>query len=467
MEHVAADIGNYADGGQCQGVVALNLLRHHARITTVTMDDPKVLDRMRADWNHRAGEDAYYYVAFGRREQDDDEFFATGKEIVTALEMELKRLRGRGAALEIGCGPGRLMRPLSRHFGEIHGVDVSDEMVRLARQRLLHTPNAHPHHSSGSDLALFADETFDYVYSYAVFQHIPSRDVVLQYLREARRVLKTGGILRCQINGLPPHARQYDTWSGVRFSPVETARFAAAEDFQLLALEQIWTQYMWITCRKCAAGWTKKLREQTVYPGAAQIRNIGNAPTGEAVAPASGLFASLAVFVRDLPEECDLNHLSMTADGKACRLTYIGEPEPDGASQVNATLPEGLRTGVVPIELNWLGLPVCAPGWIRIIPPGPPTPRIMELTDAINLLSGNRIVTGLVKVTMREVTHPEEFRASVSGREAAVPEYFCVDPIVQKFEFNFRLPDGLEKGTHQVRARLGRREFAPVAIEVA
>src|ERR1039458_4261650 len=152
------------------------------------MEDPKVLERMRADWNERAGEDAYYYVAFGRREQGDEEFFSTASDIVKGLVWDLKRVRGRDAALEIGCGPGRLMRPLSGHFGEIHGVDVSDEMIRLAGERLRDTPNAHPHHSSGSDLALFPDEKFDFVYSYAVFQHIPSREVVFSYLREARRV---------------------------------------------------------------------------------------------------------------------------------------------------------------------------------------------------------------------------------------------------------------------------------------
>src|SRR6185312_15036881 len=145
------------------------------------MEDPKVLERMRADWNQRAGEDANYYVAFGRREQDDEEFFSTGNDIAKTLELELKRFRGRDAALEIGCGPGRLMRPMSRHFGEIHGVDVSDEMVARARQNLRSVPHAHPHATSGSDLAAFADESFDLVYSYAVFQHIPSRDVVMQY----------------------------------------------------------------------------------------------------------------------------------------------------------------------------------------------------------------------------------------------------------------------------------------------
>ena len=46
-------------------------------------------------------------------------------------------------ALEIGCGPGRLMRPMSRHFVEIHGVDVSDEMIALAKEKLRDIPNAH------------------------------------------------------------------------------------------------------------------------------------------------------------------------------------------------------------------------------------------------------------------------------------------------------------------------------------
>src|SRR5260370_2121871 len=190
------------------------------------MEDPKVLERMRADWNERAGEDAYYYVACGRGEQDDEAFFSTGSCIVQGLEWDLKRVRGRDAALEIGCGPGRLMRPLSRNFGEVHGVGVSDEMIRLAKDRLRDTPTAHPHHSSGSDLAMFPDEKFDFVYSYAVFQHIPSREVVFNYLREARRVLNTGAILRCQRNGLPPHAKHYHTWTGARTPEARLPPFA-------------------------------------------------------------------------------------------------------------------------------------------------------------------------------------------------------------------------------------------------
>src|SRR5438132_9334887 len=151
------------------------------------MADSEVSSRMREDWNARAREDAGYYVAFGRRDSDDADFFATATEVINGLEWELRRVpltqRGNWRALEIGCGPGRLMRPMSRHFVEIHGVDVSDEMIALAKEKLRGIPHAYPHHASGSDLALFPDNHFDFVYSYAVFQHIPSGEVVFSYLR--------------------------------------------------------------------------------------------------------------------------------------------------------------------------------------------------------------------------------------------------------------------------------------------
>ncbi|HYW43734.1 MAG TPA: class I SAM-dependent methyltransferase [Bryobacteraceae bacterium] len=431
------------------------------------MDDPEVLRRMRADWNHRAGEDAYYYVAFGRRDQDDEEFFATATDVLRLLTGELKRLRRRDAALEIGCGPGRLMRPLSRHFAEIHGVDVSDEMIRLARERLRQTPNAHAHHTSGGDLALFPDGKFDFVYSYAVFQHIPSREVVLHYLREARRVLKTGGILRCQINGLPAHARRYDTWSGVRISAAEISHFAREHDFALLALEQVWTQYTWITCRKMPGGWSRVL---PLKPRPAEfpchIRNISNALTGERAAPATGPMAALSVWIDRLPADCDLNHMTMAADGAPCRLSYIGQPEADGVSQVNGALPEGIRTGLVPIELAWLGRALSPPAWVRIVPAGPSVPRIGAVTDGVNLLSGNRIASGVLKVTVFDLARADRFRASVDGSDVPGIESFCVDPVAQRWEFNVPLPGEIGKGTHDLRIALGRRSFAPVAIEV-
>ena len=95
---------------------------------------------MRAEWNQRAKEDAHYYVAFGRRDQDDQEFLSTAKDLVGELIAELKRLpdcdRKRRRALEIGCGPGRLLRPMSQYFGQIYGVDVSDADLATINQKI-------------------------------------------------------------------------------------------------------------------------------------------------------------------------------------------------------------------------------------------------------------------------------------------------------------------------------------------
>src|ERR1700681_886212 len=112
------------------------------------MSEPDVHERMRAEWNERAREDAHYFVAFGRRDQDDEEFFSTAADLIRELETELKRLPemvpiAQRRALEIGCGPGRLLRPMSRHFGEIHGIDISDEMLKRAREVLNDIPHAH------------------------------------------------------------------------------------------------------------------------------------------------------------------------------------------------------------------------------------------------------------------------------------------------------------------------------------
>jgi SAM-dependent methyltransferase len=429
------------------------------------MQDPDVLARMRVDWNQRAGEDANYYVAFGRRAQEDAEFFRSGENVARGLEADFVRLRARDRALEIGCGPGRLVRPLARHFGEVHGVDISEEMIRLGRERLRGTGNAFLHHNPGSDLSMFPEAAFDFVYSYAVFQHIPSREVVFGYLAEARRVLKEGGILRCQVNGLPPHARTYDTWSGVRITTEEVANFALERDLALLALEGAGTQYLWITCRKMQPGWARSLHGLTVEPAAA-IRAISNTHSGERAVPVTGPFAAMSIWIGDLPSDCDLNHLEVAADGAACRLTYLGEPDSAGTAQLDALLPEGVRTGLVPVSVNWLGRPVSPAGWALLFPAGPSVPRLWSVTDGIDLLSNGRITTGAVKLTFVEVERPGQAHVTVDGFPVREYNYFCADSMARRIEFNFRLPEGMQPGTHAIHMVIGSRELPAVPIEV-
>jgi ubiquinone/menaquinone biosynthesis C-methylase UbiE len=421
---------------------------------------------MRQDWNERAREDAHFYVAFGRREQDNEEFFSTAREIVLGLELELRRFaaganRRSWRALEIGSGPGRLMNPMSRHYGEIHGVDVSDEMISKARENLRGIPHAHPHATSGADLAPFADDSFDLVYSYAVFQHIPSRDVVMQYLREAKRVLKPGGLLRCQINGLDKTAKTYDTWSGVRIDAAEVHEYALQNDMQLLALEGARTQYMWTTMRKRSPGW----RQQSTR-GQARIRRITNAHNSEPVVPMQGRFASFTVWLEQLPQDCDLIGLEVRVGGWRATPCYIGPPEADGLQQLNVLLGEVERTGVLPLEILWNGYPICEPAGVRVIPPGPLVPHILSVTDGVNMMSGLRVTSGCVKVTMEEVDRPDRFSAELAGKAVTGIDIFCADPLPPRYEINFELPRDLTAGAHELRMRLGERSLGSVVLDV-
>jgi SAM-dependent methyltransferase len=419
---------------------------------------------MRADWNQRAREDANYYVAFGRRDQDDGEFLSTGADVIRDLEGELKRFpsvpSSSRSALEIGCGPGRLMRPMSRHFGEIHGIDVSDEMIAQARRKLSDIPWAHAHHAGGSDLAQFPSDHFDFIYSYAVFQHIPSAEVVFSYLRETIRVLKPGGFARLQINGLPKTAQAYTTWEGVRIGAAEVHRFARDHDVRLLSLTGVDTQYMWTSWQK------PPLSEQGALSPTCRIRHVINAFSGEQAVPSSGRLACATLQIESLPPACDLNSLEAFVDevpGVGC---YIGPPV-NGLSQFNVFLPTGVRTGLVPVRVEWNGRLLCPEAIIRVIPAGPAVPRLVSVSDGVNLLSIRRIASGTVKATIEEVESIANFNATVDGHPVREIATFRTDPLASRYEVNFHLPNESAPGAHILKINLGGRALTLLAIEVS
>lgn len=432
------------------------------------MAESTVYDRMRDDWNARAREDAHYYVAFGRHNQDDEEFFATAHEVVYGLEYELKRLgpgsRRARRALEIGCGPGRLLRPLSRHFGEIHGVDVSDEMVVRARANLHGIPHAHVHRSTAADLRQFADASFDFVYSYAVFQHIPDRSVVDSYLAEAHRVLKIGGLLWFQVNGLPDQQLPADTWSGVRFRPEELIAYANLHDFQMYTLEGTGSQYMWVSLRKRQPGWFHTLPAEPPS-SKAHIRRISNPHGTEPVVPNRGRFACASLWIEGLPAECGLNHLRVRMGEFWGEPNYIAAPLADGQQQINVLLPAGVPTGLVPVQAEWLGHPMGPEATMRVVPPGPLVPRLLSVADATDLLMGTRITRDSVKVTFEELLDPAIVRFEVDDQPVSDVITHCADPRRPRYELVFPV-SRFAPGGHTLKIRTGRRDLPPVPIEI-
>jgi SAM-dependent methyltransferase len=416
-------------------------------------------EQMRADWNQRAREDAHYYVAFGRRDQDDSEFLAAAADVIRNLEAELRRLPTgvpptTRRALEIGCGPGRLMRPMSRHFGEIHGVDVSDEMIAQARRKLHDIAHAlhhvHLHHTSGSDLSLFPADHFDFVYSYAVFQHIPSADVVFSYLRETVRVLKPGGLARFQLDGLPRPRRAHTTWEGARVSADEIRAFTQRHGIRLLSLTGIDSQYMWTTWQK---------------PIPCRIRHIVNPFSQEQFAPSRGRLACATLQFENLPEDADLNSLEVFVDGVPGVNSYRGLLD-KGITQFNVFLPEGVRTGLVPVRVELHGERLCPDVIMRVIPPAPAVPRLVSVSDGVNLLSTQRIESRLMKAILDEVESIADFAATVDGLPAPILEILKTDPQVPRYEVNFGLPASISSGRHVLETWMRTRMLTKLEIEV-
>jgi cyclopropane fatty-acyl-phospholipid synthase-like methyltransferase len=101
--------------------------------------EAQLLEKMQRDWDERARENARYYVATGKEEWTDDEFFASGRQTVKEeiLTDMINICQGKDPAamrvLEIGCGAGRVTRALAELFGEVHAVDVSSEMISYTR----------------------------------------------------------------------------------------------------------------------------------------------------------------------------------------------------------------------------------------------------------------------------------------------------------------------------------------------
>lgn len=213
------------------------------------------LAKMRADWDARARENAKYYVQTERADWTDEAFFASGRrtveeEVLTDMinicqGMDPKQMR----VIEIGCGAGRVTAALADLFGEVHAVDVSGEMVRQARAALASRPNAYIYQNNGMDLSVVPPgDGFDFAFSSIVFQHIPSREVIENYVREVHRLLKPGRLFKFQVQGgegMDP-TRPDDTWEGVPFSDAEAVAMAERCGFEPRYRHGAGQQYFWL-----------------------------------------------------------------------------------------------------------------------------------------------------------------------------------------------------------------------------
>ena len=136
------------------------------------------------------------------------DFVETGDEFLTHF-VELAGLQPDEAVLDVGCGIGRMARPLAGYLssaGSYDGFDVNREGIGWCRRRYakhknfrfqvadLYNRRYNPHgaHAASAYRFPYEDARFDLVIQTSVLTHLLEEEAD-HYLAETARVLKPGG----------------------------------------------------------------------------------------------------------------------------------------------------------------------------------------------------------------------------------------------------------------------------------
>ena len=176
-------------------------------------------NEMRRYWDRRAREDAYYFVdnrlTYG--DPDMDRFWREGEvDLDKLLTAAGKRVDEGDTIVDIGCGVGRLSRPLAMRAGEVWGLDVSEEMLHLAREHNSELSNINWLLGDGQSLAGIPDASVDGIVSLVVFQHIPDPELVMSYVSDMGRILKPEGWTAFHVSNDPSVHRTPGIRSAIR-----------------------------------------------------------------------------------------------------------------------------------------------------------------------------------------------------------------------------------------------------------
>lgn len=129
------------------------------------------------------------------------DFHGSEAELGHRLEM-IRMLAGIGnpearTLVDIGCGTGLHLFPLAEYFDQLVGVDLSPEMIAVAKDVCQARGLSHQvtlYAESAESLMSLADGLADVVICIGALEHMPKSPTVL---RQIWRILKPGGVFVC------------------------------------------------------------------------------------------------------------------------------------------------------------------------------------------------------------------------------------------------------------------------------
>lgn len=138
-----------------------------------------------------------------------EKFSGTRNFFWSDLEFIQDHIQAGDKVLDFGCGNGRLLEILRDKKSEYYGMDISQKLIELAREKY---PEFHRNFSkiSGQCSLAFPDNFFNKVVSIAVFHHFPDKKFRSDMIRELYRVTKPGGEIIVTVWNLwQPKYRKY------------------------------------------------------------------------------------------------------------------------------------------------------------------------------------------------------------------------------------------------------------------
>ncbi|MEQ1868509.1 MAG: class I SAM-dependent methyltransferase [Vicinamibacterales bacterium] len=160
------------------------------------------------------GRSAYGDEAFATR--DDDELVVGSYVSHEAYDYErfliggLSRKPG-AVALDYGCGPGRMVKRMARHFSRVDGVDISPDVIAVAARRCADIqPAPRFFVTPGDSVPTAAGNDYDFAFSVICLQHICVYSIRRRILASLFEALKPGGVLSFQMGYGPGHPNMVD-----------------------------------------------------------------------------------------------------------------------------------------------------------------------------------------------------------------------------------------------------------------
>lgn len=116
---------------------------------------------------------------------DNPEAFDRKTEVTRAL------VEPGHTVLDVGCGTGSLCLRLAPSGAQVHGLDLSDEMIRIARSKAESAENVHFHVGPfDATFDAFGPGSLDGLFAYSLLHLVPDRTAALQ---RAFELLRPGG----------------------------------------------------------------------------------------------------------------------------------------------------------------------------------------------------------------------------------------------------------------------------------